>query len=411
MTPPRRILRGRPVRLSAGTDPPAEFRLFPVGEVRTEKGTFYLEPDDAQACLEAQAAYGNDLSIDYGHGAFEEASGTPQPAAGWIGGLELRPDGLWAVGVSWTETAAGMLRRREQRYFSPAFETDEAGHIRKILNVALTLIPATHELTPLVASRRGGRNPVSTRKLNMADKYCKASDIAALADDMEKMGDTFDGAKSMAARLRKLAEDAKDAEEMAEDHPEPDGDEAPKTTADESDDAEKAAEDGDDAEKTADDEEPKQTKRASRADLSLVALAKELTGKSSPSEVAGALRALVSHKKQNAELTSRVKRLEDDLRRRDVEALVQKHSRPNTKDCKLAPSQKSWAVKLGMTDLAQLEAYLKDAPVLAGPASAAPEQEAIGTVIALSAQEKKIAEQMGNDPAKYLEFKKQQARR
>src|SRR5690349_3210453 len=107
--------RGQSTKLltSDSREPPSEFRLFPLGKIKTSKGTFYLSEKDARACIKAHAAYGNDLSIDYGHGAYEEAYGQPQRAAGWIGGLELRADGLYAVRVSWTIAARSMIASRE----------------------------------------------------------------------------------------------------------------------------------------------------------------------------------------------------------------------------------------------------------------------------------------------------------
>jgi phage I-like protein len=323
------------IRLSAGGEPPGEFRLFPMGTIETTKGTFYLDPDDAQACLEAQAAYGNDLSIDWGHGAFEEAEGKPQPAAGWIGGLELRGDGLWAVRVTWTETAAGMLKRREQRYFSPAFTTDKAGHIRSIINCALTLIPATHGLIPLVASRAGNRG-VAARKLNnMADKYCKAAALLALADEMDGDEKASDEDKAMAAKLRKLAEDAEELK-LAEGDDEPDGDEGEKASDDEPDGDEK--------------------KQASR----IAKLAREVTGKRTPAEVEGVLLAYKEARGQVETLSKQVAELTRGNRAGEVADLISKASRAG----KLAPAQKKWATDYGMKDLAGFKAYLDAAPVL-----------------------------------------------
>jgi phage I-like protein len=65
---------------------------------------------------------------------------------------QLRADGLWATDVRWTERAAAMLSSKEYLYFSPAFTTDDAGRPSRLLNVALTNLPATKNMQPLVAA-------------------------------------------------------------------------------------------------------------------------------------------------------------------------------------------------------------------------------------------------------------------
>src|SRR5690606_21758833 len=72
-------------------------------------------------------------------------------AAGWFE-LEVRNGELWAVNVRWTPPAAEALRRKEWRFMSPAFSTDDEGRITSLLNVALTNLPATRRLEPLMAA-------------------------------------------------------------------------------------------------------------------------------------------------------------------------------------------------------------------------------------------------------------------
>lgn len=140
-----------------------EVRLFKFGENPTEKGTFLLTKADAAACVKAWRARGTDLSWDYEH-AVTEIQAHGAPAAAWCG-LEVRGDGLWAVNIRWTSKARAHLEAKEYRYCSPFFEHDEAGHVRNIINIALTNIPATHGISPLVAAsalarRKGKRGPV-----------------------------------------------------------------------------------------------------------------------------------------------------------------------------------------------------------------------------------------------------------
>lgn len=136
-----------------GGEPPREFRIFPFGRVETTKGVFLFDRKAAERVMQAWRDYGNRLSIDYEHQALEPVSNGPVPAAGWFE-LELREDGLWAVNVEWTPKAAELLRNREYRYFSPAFYAEE-GRIVELINLALTNLPATKRMEPLVAKAVG----------------------------------------------------------------------------------------------------------------------------------------------------------------------------------------------------------------------------------------------------------------
>ncbi len=136
-----------------GDEPPTEFRIFTAGTVETSKGRFTFDAKAAKSVMAAFGDQGNELMVDYDH-----ASLSPMPvdparagiAAGWFG-LELRDGELWAVNVRWTLPASEALRRKEWRYMSPAFRT-EGKRIVSIVNVALTNIPATKRLEPLMAA-------------------------------------------------------------------------------------------------------------------------------------------------------------------------------------------------------------------------------------------------------------------
>lgn len=304
---------------AAPIEPPTEFRLFRFGRNETTKGVFLLTKDDAQACLERQLAYGNDLSIDFGHGVLEESQGTPQRAAGWIGGLEVRPDGLWAVRVSWTDEAASMIRKRQQRFYSPLFGV-EKGHIVEIINVALTLTPATCNLTPLVASRASSPPPKAPRTMQIP---CTQEELKKLADEFEKMAGA-DGAsdemKAMAALLRKLADEGSDDEE--------EGDEGKAATS------------------------------------RIVEAARKVTDLSDPGEIAGALEALKDAGRSVVEASAQ------DKQRERVNAMVKLHATPGPK-CKITPAQVKPLIEKGMQDEKWLVGYLKTLPVLAVAASVA----------------------------------------
>ncbi len=137
-----------------GDQPPSEFRVFTAGKVDTSKGTFVFDADAAASVMTDYAKQGNELMVDYDHASLAGLSIDPAQAgkaAGWFN-LELRAGELWAVNVRWTAPASAQLSAKEWRYMSPAFQTDEAGHITSLLNVALTNIPATRNLAPLMAA-------------------------------------------------------------------------------------------------------------------------------------------------------------------------------------------------------------------------------------------------------------------
>lgn len=153
--PPERILLGASQALPSNPEPPTEFLVWPLGDTAFgwadgEEHTVTLTPERAQALVAAFEAGGRQLAIDYNHGSFASVDSDEARAAGWFD-LALRPDGLWATNVSWTDQAAQYLRAREYRYTSPTWAEDDAGP-RRLLNLALTINPATYGALPLVAS-------------------------------------------------------------------------------------------------------------------------------------------------------------------------------------------------------------------------------------------------------------------
>jgi hypothetical protein len=151
------------VLAAARGEPANEFLLIPFGEVEVERPVagenFVFTRGHAEAAQRWFEHMGRKLAIDYEHQSFDRCntrSDGLRPAAGWIGGLEVRDDGLWAVRVSWTERAAELLRSGEYRYFSPViFWTDEDhGDLAALGPVALTNDPAMRGVRPLAAARQ-----------------------------------------------------------------------------------------------------------------------------------------------------------------------------------------------------------------------------------------------------------------
>lgn len=149
---------------TARGEPVTEFLLIPFGEVVVERPiageSFVFTLAQAEAAKQWFDRMGRKLAVDYEHQSFDACNTRCdglRPAAGWIGGLEVRADGLWAVDVTWTPRASELLRSGEYRYFSPViFWTDEDQTTLAALGpVALTNDPAMRGVCPLAAKRRG----------------------------------------------------------------------------------------------------------------------------------------------------------------------------------------------------------------------------------------------------------------
>ncbi len=131
-------------------DCPDEFRIFSFGTTATTKDDYSFDQESAMKVMAAAADYGNRLTIDYEHQALSDPP-VRAPAAGNFK-LEMRADGLYAVDIKWTPDAQKHLRDKEYLYYSPAFLSDDDGKPERLLNVALTNLPATKHMNALVAA-------------------------------------------------------------------------------------------------------------------------------------------------------------------------------------------------------------------------------------------------------------------
>jgi phage I-like protein len=140
--------------------------------------------------MDEYVKHGIDLMIDYDHASLASLSLDPAQtgkAAGWFN-LELRSGELWAVNVRWTPQAAAQLRAKEWRFMSPAFSTDD-GRVASLLNVAITNLPATRQLEPLMAASITALGD-SAMTLEEFMKVCKALGLdmtMSLDDAMAKI--------------------------------------------------------------------------------------------------------------------------------------------------------------------------------------------------------------------------------
>jgi phage I-like protein len=131
--------------------PPSEFRIFAFGENPSEKGTFTFDQQSATEVMEAYARHSKPMLLDYNHGTTIPVAA---PEVGIAAGEfipEVRADGIWATQIVWTARATELLAAGEYRLFSPYFEHKE-GRITRLINVALTNLPALDGIQPLVAA-------------------------------------------------------------------------------------------------------------------------------------------------------------------------------------------------------------------------------------------------------------------
>src|SRR5690606_38784816 len=94
-------------------------------------GKWFLTAELAAAIVSQVASVATPLVIDYEHQTLRTVNnGQPAPAAGWFSKVEWRDgDGLYAVGVEWTDKAAAMIAAGEYKYISPVFFYDKSGAV------------------------------------------------------------------------------------------------------------------------------------------------------------------------------------------------------------------------------------------------------------------------------------------
>jgi len=191
------------VDLTAGGNAPTEFRLIPLGRFLPAAGSFWadkvpngwlLTEDRARSIVALRAGMVKQPVIDYEHQTLNAAeNGKPAPAAGWIGGLELRADGIYAVDVEWTVRAAQMIADKEYRYISPVFPYDSrTGAVQGFAHAALVNDPGLDGLTDLAGA-------AALSALFMEDEPMKAL-LAALG-----LSETATEAEALAALNAKTA--------------------------------------------------------------------------------------------------------------------------------------------------------------------------------------------------------------
>jgi len=134
---------------------PTEILLWRDGVTKTTKGNFLLDDKardlvwaDWQERMHGVPSPSGDApgSFDYDHDEWNpNLPGFLKKSAG---SFDLARDGkdLWLVKVRFTELAEDMIRRKEKRSTSPAFDFEpKTGRFLRLYNVAVTNVPATHK--------------------------------------------------------------------------------------------------------------------------------------------------------------------------------------------------------------------------------------------------------------------------
>jgi len=327
-------VRARGKLSSIAAAPPLAVRLFKFGKVETTKGTFLFDRKAADSVMSKWNDYGNDLCFDYEHRAVDaDARAGDGKAAGWFK-LAVRDDGLYAIDVRWTDRAAKEISEREWRYYSPTFDYDnKSGRILELVNVALTNIPATKDLPPLVAAKRDAMKAKAKKtapRAALAVKSKKMDDAAtddADLDDTATDDDGGDGSSDGAT----LDDDAS-LDDAATDDADLDD-----TATDDLDDA-----DLDDDGASDDDAPPAKTKKTAKS------------GRASMSVTERAIRAVEVMNKQNAQLNARLMRIERKAHLDRVGALIDSAIAAG----KATPAERETLSRIGMLDTKLLRTNL-----------------------------------------------------
>lgn len=169
---------------------PTEFRLFVKGWNFTENGKFLFDDVAAKSVMASYAAWGIDLAIDLEHQMLADgaaADPTARDARGWCK-LEVRAGELWACDVRWTADGAARLTNKTQRYVSPAFDADpKSRRVLKMINVAITALPATHKTPALVAASATGESSMDPKMVQKALEAIQNGDDAAAVEILKGM--------------------------------------------------------------------------------------------------------------------------------------------------------------------------------------------------------------------------------
>lgn len=203
------------LNLFVGETPPTEFRIFAAGVNTSLKGPVVFDAAAAKKVMAAYEAHGVDVMIDLEHlSLFKESQSYDPDARGWCK-LEVRNGGLWAVDVTWTPEGAKRLADKTQRYISPVFLWDgDSDRVAEIFNIAITALPATDNIAPLVAASRVQFNAYGDIPMT-PEQFAAIAEALGLGAD----ANVEDVVATISAMVKKITDAANgdgDAEDKAE---------------------------------------------------------------------------------------------------------------------------------------------------------------------------------------------------
>jgi phage I-like protein len=307
---------------------PTEIQVIPAGYHKTPKGDFLCDVESASLVLNAFTSRANDMVVDYEHQTLE---GCEAPAAGWIksvsGLVNKGAEGIWAVGVEWTDRAKQYIANREYRYLSPVFVVRKSDkRVTELLNVALTNQPNIDGMVPLInkAEHHLADNEKEEGTMKKVLALLGLTEAATEADAIIALNKLLQSGV-MANKVLTALGLAGDATEEA-------------VTAAVAGLKDQAA------------------VMANKDVLTALGLKEGATA----SEATATILAMKQGDTQNVVLANRVKSLEEALNKRDAGDLVALAM----KDGKIAPTQKDWAEGYASRDPEGFKLFIAKAPVV-----------------------------------------------
>lgn len=143
-----------------GSAAPQWAQLVPAGPVVAGRDGRRWRMEDPARVVEAFAANGADLPLDFEHATqLKGGRGERADAAGWIEALEVRAGSIWGR-IAWNAEGSAAVASRAYRYLSPVFRFDAGtGAILAMVSAGLTNNPNLH-LAALNAAQPENTEPV-----------------------------------------------------------------------------------------------------------------------------------------------------------------------------------------------------------------------------------------------------------
>ena len=172
---------------------PTEIHIVPLGEWK-ERG-FRITEADCDDIIRNFGSFGIKLVIDYEHQSLQCAgNGAPAPAAGWIGKLEKRENGVWATELEWTEDARKFIEGKQYRYISPVIIFDDHDpHTDSWIGCSLHSVALTNtpyfrdDLEPIINSRFNNHEKPADAGANKETNMLTEEQIAALKSEKDAL--------------------------------------------------------------------------------------------------------------------------------------------------------------------------------------------------------------------------------